>query len=170
MVCPWYAYSQTMISEVSPLPQMWVPPMISYVTLTQCFRFLFFALFSVVRYINSLPASCSTVICRSGRHQLSSDLSSLPRSSLPQEIMTTCPSLSSSDCKSPSSSFHCFKLIFRSYRGLFSTIFLWLVDVDKSRVECEAFIKAERERKAFESLGHNASAYTGDDEVLEEKS
>ncbi|KAL0954343.1 hypothetical protein HGRIS_003337 [Hohenbuehelia grisea] len=33
MVCPWYAYSQTMISEVSPLPQM----------------FLFFALFSVVR-------------------------------------------------------------------------------------------------------------------------
>lgn len=22
MVCPWYAYSQTMISEVSPLPQM----------------------------------------------------------------------------------------------------------------------------------------------------
>ncbi|KAI0264339.1 autophagy-related protein 22-like protein [Gloeopeniophorella convolvens] len=32
MVCPWYAYSQTMISEVSPLPQM----------------FLFFALFSVI--------------------------------------------------------------------------------------------------------------------------
>ncbi|TFK74120.1 MFS general substrate transporter [Pluteus cervinus] len=32
LVCPWYAYSQTMISEVSPLPQM----------------FLFFALFSVV--------------------------------------------------------------------------------------------------------------------------
>ena len=25
MVCPWYAYSQTMISEVSPLPQMCVP-------------------------------------------------------------------------------------------------------------------------------------------------
>lgn len=24
MVCPWYAYSQTMISEVSPLPQMYV--------------------------------------------------------------------------------------------------------------------------------------------------
>ena len=24
MVCPWYAYSQTMISEVSPLPQMCV--------------------------------------------------------------------------------------------------------------------------------------------------
>lgn len=23
MVCPWYAYSQTMISEVSPLPQMY---------------------------------------------------------------------------------------------------------------------------------------------------
>ncbi|KAH8117920.1 MFS general substrate transporter [Phellopilus nigrolimitatus] len=32
MVCPWYAYSQTMISEVSPLSQM----------------FLFFALFSIV--------------------------------------------------------------------------------------------------------------------------
>lgn len=37
MVCPWYAYSQTMISEVSPLPQM----------------FLFFALFSVVRIIRT---------------------------------------------------------------------------------------------------------------------
>lgn len=26
MVCPWYAYSQTMISEVSPLPQMYASP------------------------------------------------------------------------------------------------------------------------------------------------
>ncbi|KAJ6517614.1 hypothetical protein DFH09DRAFT_940424, partial [Mycena vulgaris] len=34
--------------------------------------------------------------------------------------------------------------------GRVSTIFLWLVDVDKSRVECEAFVRAEQERKAFE--------------------
>lgn len=28
MVCPWYAYSQTMISEVSPLQQMYVFPLL----------------------------------------------------------------------------------------------------------------------------------------------
>lgn len=36
-------------------------------------------------------------------------------------------------------------------RGVFSTIFLWFVDVDKSRVECEEFIRAEADRKAFET-------------------
>lgn len=41
-------------------------------------------------------------------------------------------------------------------------VFLWMVDVPKSRVECEEFIKAESERKAFETSGHLASAYTGD--------
>lgn len=30
MVCPWYAYSQTMISEVSPLPQMYAQHIKSY--------------------------------------------------------------------------------------------------------------------------------------------
>lgn len=37
-----------------------------------------------------------------------------------------------------------------------------MVDVDKSRVECEAFIKAEADHKAFETPVHLASAYTGD--------
>ena len=48
MVCPWYAYSQTMISEVSPHPQMYV---IVFVVVDDAYvddRFLFFALFSVV--------------------------------------------------------------------------------------------------------------------------
>lgn len=51
MVCPWYAYSQTMISEVSPLPQMYYPSfLIRGSAAKPRYRFLFFALFSVVRY------------------------------------------------------------------------------------------------------------------------
>lgn len=33
--------------------------------------------------------------------------------------------------------------------GAASTIFLYLVDVKKSRVECEEFVRAEAERAAF---------------------
>ena len=33
--------------------------------------------------------------------------------------------------------------------GTLSTVFLYLVDVDKSRKECEAFVKAEAQREAF---------------------
>lgn len=51
------------------------------------------------------------------------------------------------------------------HRGVLSTIFLVLVDVDKSRVECEEFIRAEAERKAFETSGHITSAFTGDMDV-----
>ncbi|GAW00214.1 MFS general substrate transporter [Lentinula edodes] len=43
--------------------------------------------------------------------------------------------------------------------GVFSMIFLWFVDVPRSRIECENFVKAESERRAFET---SASAYTGD--------
>ncbi|KAH9944825.1 MFS general substrate transporter [Amylocystis lapponica] len=54
MVCPWYAYSQTMISEVSPLPQM----------------FLFFALFSVVGKTSAFigPFVSSAIITASGNN------------------------------------------------------------------------------------------------------
>ncbi|KAI0833634.1 autophagy-related protein 22-like protein [Trametes gibbosa] len=54
MVCPWYAYSQTMISEVSPLPQM----------------FLFFALFSVVGKTSAFigPLVSSAIITASGNN------------------------------------------------------------------------------------------------------
>ena len=34
--------------------------------------------------------------------------------------------------------------------GTLSTLFLYFVDVGKSRVECEAFVVAEAKRKAFE--------------------
>ena len=57
VVCPWYAYSQTMISEVSPLPQMYVCHTKSFLFHMSdliwggLFRFLFFALFSVVCYL-----------------------------------------------------------------------------------------------------------------------
>ncbi|KAJ7364434.1 autophagy-related protein 22-like protein [Mycena albidolilacea] len=114
MVCPWYAYSQTMISEVSPLPQM----------------FLFFALFSVVGKTSAFigPFVSSAIITASNNND------NMP-----------------------------FAFLFGL--GVFSTLFLYLVDVDKSRTECEAFVRAEQERKAFEPSAHFASAYTGDEEV-----
>lgn len=35
-------------------------------------------------------------------------------------------------------------------RGTFSTIFLYMVNVKKSRIECEQFIEAEMKRQAFD--------------------
>ncbi|EIM91364.1 MFS general substrate transporter [Stereum hirsutum FP-91666 SS1] len=98
MVCPWYAYSQTMISEVSPLPQM----------------FLFFALFSVVGKTSAFigPFVSSAIITASGNNN------NMP-----------------------------FAFLFGL--GAFSTIFLFMVDLKKSRAECEEFIAAEAKRKAF---------------------
>lgn len=99
LVCPWYSYSQTMISEVSPLPQM----------------FLFFAFFSVVgrssTFIGELIGSA--IISASG------DNNNAP-------------------------------FAFTFAIGIMSTVFLYLIDVDKSRVECEQFLKAEANRQAFE--------------------
>jgi hypothetical protein len=34
--------------------------------------------------------------------------------------------------------------------GVVSTIFLWCVDVEKSRVECAEFVRAERDKDVFE--------------------
>ncbi|KAF9234219.1 MFS general substrate transporter [Melanogaster broomeanus] len=98
MVCPWYAYSQTLISEVSPLPQM----------------FLFFALFSVVGKTSAFigPLVSSAIITASGNND------NMP-----------------------------FSFLFAL--GMFSTIFLYLVDVNKSRIECEEFVEAEANREAF---------------------
>lgn len=99
LVCPWYSYSQTMISEVSPLPQM----------------FLFFAFFSVVgrssTFIGELIASA--IISASG------DNNNTP-------------------------------FAFTLAVGIISMVFLYLLDIDKSRVECEQFLKAEANRQAFE--------------------
>jgi len=98
MVCPWYAYSQTMISEVSPLPQM----------------FLFFALFSVIGKTSAFigPFVSSAIITAAG------DNDNMP-----------------------------FAFLFAL--GCFSTIFLYFLDVKKSRIECEVFVNAEAERAAF---------------------
>lgn len=98
MVCPWYAYSQTMISEVSPLPQM----------------FLFFALFSVIGKTSAFigPFVSEAIITASGNNN------NMP-----------------------------FAFLFAL--GAFSTIFLFLVDMEKSRVECEEFVAAEAEHQAF---------------------
>ncbi|KAJ8072859.1 hypothetical protein PM082_016418 [Marasmius tenuissimus] len=116
MVCPWYAYSQTMISEVSPLPQM----------------FLFFALFSVVGKTSAFigPFVSSAIITAANHND------NMP-----------------------------FAFLFGV--GVFSTLFLYMVNVEKSHVECEEFIKAEADRKAFQSGENGAvnSAYTGDAEL-----
>ncbi|KAJ3720826.1 MFS general substrate transporter [Lentinula guzmanii] len=103
LVCPWYAYSQTMISEVSPLPQM----------------FLFFALFSVVGKTSAFigPFVSSAIIEDSSNNNMP------------------------------------FSFLFAL--GAFSMIFLWFVDVPRSRIECAEFIQAESERKVFDT---NASA------------
>ncbi|KAF9526404.1 MFS general substrate transporter [Crepidotus variabilis] len=101
MVCPWYAYSQTMISEVSPLPQM----------------FLFFALFSVVGKTSAFigPLVSSAIITASGNND------NMP-----------------------------FAFLFAL--GVFSTLFLWMVDMKKSRIECEEFIAAEEKRNVFKDV------------------
>ncbi|KAG1821615.1 autophagy-related protein 22-like protein [Suillus subaureus] len=99
MVCPWYAYSQTMISEVSPLSQM----------------FLFFALFSVVGKTSAFigPLVSSAIITVSGNNN------NMP-----------------------------FAFLFGL--GTISTMFLYLVDVKKSQIECDEFVKAEADLKAFQ--------------------
>ncbi|KAK0204936.1 autophagy-related protein 22-like protein [Desarmillaria ectypa] len=91
LVCPWYSYSQTMVSEVSPLPQM----------------FLFFALFSVVGKTSAFigPLVSSAIITASNNDNMP------------------------------------FAFLFAL--GVFSTLFLWLVDVEKSCLECAEFIQAE---------------------------
>ncbi|KAM5537217.1 hypothetical protein V8D89_009150 [Ganoderma adspersum] len=98
MVCPWYAYSQTMISEVSPLPQM----------------FLFFALFSVVGKTSAFigPLVSSAIITASGNNDN-------------------------------------YPFVFLFTLGALSTVFLYFVDVEKSRKECEEFVLAEAKRDAF---------------------
>ncbi|KAL4064455.1 autophagy-related protein 22-like protein [Scleroderma citrinum] len=99
MVCPWYAYTQTMISEVSPIPQM----------------FLFFALFSVVGKTSAFigPLVSSAIITASGGNN-----------NMPFAFLFTL--------------------------GTVSTVFLYLVNVEKSRLECEQFIAAEANRRVFE--------------------
>ncbi|OBZ72524.1 Autophagy-related protein 22 [Grifola frondosa] len=98
MVCPWYAYSQTMISEVSPLPQM----------------FLFFALFSVIGKTSAFigPLVSSAIITASGNNDN-------------------------------------YPFVFLFTLGALSTVFLYFVDVGKSRKECEEFVRAEAKRAAF---------------------
>ncbi|KAF9453504.1 hypothetical protein P691DRAFT_771473 [Macrolepiota fuliginosa MF-IS2] len=113
MVCPWYAYSQTMISEVSPLPQM----------------FLFFALFSVV--------SASALVEATAQPSQVGKTSAFIGPLVSSAIITA----SNNNDNMP------FAFLFGL--GTLSTIFLWMVDVDRSRVECAEFIIAEGSRKAF---------------------
>lgn len=56
VVCPWYAYSQTMISEVTPPGQ----------------EFLFFAVFSIIGKTSSFigPFVSSAIIDRSGNNNM----------------------------------------------------------------------------------------------------
>ena len=137
MVCPWYAYSQTMISEVSPLPQL----------------FLFFALFSVVNTNRALfsqhahflteklqvgktsafigPLVSSAIITASGNND-NMPFAFLFALYVPFLHLVLHAEHSSRVC-----------------RGTLSTGFLWFVDIRKSRMECEEFVAAEAKREAF---------------------
>ncbi|KAF8501561.1 autophagy-related protein 22-like protein [Russula emetica] len=93
LVCPWYAFSQTMICEVSPLPQM--------------------SLFPVGKTSAVIgPFVSEAIISASGNND------NMP-----------------------------FAFLFGL--GTLSTVFLFLVDVEKSRVECEEFVAAEVGHDAF---------------------
>ncbi|KLO08934.1 MFS general substrate transporter [Schizopora paradoxa] len=100
MVCPWYAYSQTMISEVSPLSQM----------------FLFFALFSIVGKTSAFigPFVSSAIITDADGNN-----------NMPFAFLFTL--------------------------GTLSTVLLYMVDIKKSRLECEAFVSAEADRDLFQN-------------------
>ena len=50
------------------------------------------------------------------------------------------------------------------FRGVASTVFLLLVDVKKSRQECEDFVNAETKREAF---GDSSSQRHGTPRILE---
>ncbi|KAF8485995.1 MFS general substrate transporter, partial [Russula ochroleuca] len=92
LVCPWYAFSQTMICEVSPLPQMSV----------------FLSFFCLVGKTSAVigPFVSEAIISASGNND------NMP-----------------------------FAFLFGL--GTLSTIFLFMLDVEKSRVECEEFVAAE---------------------------
>ena len=71
LVCPWYAYSQTMIAEVSPLPQMCVGIVAHrcrFLMLDD--RYLFFALFSVIGKTSAFigPFVSEAIITASGNN------------------------------------------------------------------------------------------------------
>jgi len=91
VIGPWYAFSQTMMSEVSPPAQM----------------FLFFSMFSVIGKTSAVigPLVCSAIISATGNNNMS--------------------------------------YAFLFGLGVFSTIFLLMVDTEKSRIECEEFVAAE---------------------------
>lgn len=67
--------------------------------------------------------------------------------------MTTCHSPFYLDCKCFTNPCVHLAQVESKIRGVFSTFFLWKVDVNKSRIECEEFILAERDRKVFETAG-----------------
>ncbi|KAH8809474.1 autophagy-related protein 22-like protein [Flagelloscypha sp. PMI_526] len=92
LVCPWYAYSQTMISEVVPLPQMFG---------------------KTSAFIG--PFVSSAIITASGNDNMP------------------------------------FAFLFGL--GVFSMVFLWLLDIDKSNIECEKFVAAEEDRNALAFQG-----------------
>jgi len=104
LVCPWYAYSQTMICEVSPLPQM----------------FLFFSMFSVIGKTSAVigPFVSEAIISASGNNE------NMP-----------------------------FAFLFGL--GAASTVFLAMLDVEKSRVECEEFVVAEASHDVFSTSNAN---------------
>ena len=110
-------------------------------------------LFSVLRgkYISSVYATSDTdeVVKRLVRHRRSLD-HSFPRLLSPLlGTTTTCRSRFCLDCERPYPTRHLNKAHTEAFSGTVSTVFLFMVDVDKSRVECEEFVAAEVRHDAF---------------------
>ncbi|EEB89454.1 hypothetical protein MPER_12445 [Moniliophthora perniciosa FA553] len=114
--------------------------------------FLFFALFSVVRYPAAPRIPDFGTLCASHVSKTSAFIG---------------PFISSAIITAANNNDY-LPFAFLFGLGVFSTLFLYMVNVEKSHIECEEFIKAEADRKAFDasdsqdSRGTVASAYTGD--------
>jgi hypothetical protein len=65
----------------------------------------------------------------------------------PQITMIICHSLSYLDCEHLTRFVNYWWINWGS--GVVSVLFLWLVDMDKSRIECDEFVLAETKREAF---------------------
>ena len=89
------------------------------------------------------------VVKRLARHRRSLDHSFLRLLSPPLETTTTCRSRFCLDCERPYLTRHVNEAYTEVLSGTLSTVFLFMVDVDKSRVECEEFVAAEVRHDVF---------------------
>lgn len=113
-------------------------------------RFLFFSLFSVV-----IPVSIAcahrilTKRWRLARHRRSLGHSFPRLLSLLRGTTTICHSLFCLDCELALLTLHPIDAHTAILSGVFSTVFIFMLDVEKSRIECDEFVAAEARHGVF---------------------